>query len=285
MTDDPNKPQRIPPSLVTPVRNLKWTYQREDEGKWSIWAGDGGFVAEMVCSEEIVRKFVASGTPDSTKPTTGWKVLDNDGISVRFDERGRLQIALNSPKGFVYQVTSWRPRTAEMLSDWLSKQDWEAIRKRALEVDARAFDGPDPILNPPQPKSTYTPGGPEEATPATCPMCGTDVRDMPQVGALTTLGWVNDSERGTMTCPCDWHKAAESRGPAPDERAEEAIRALKFVRGKIAQWKDEAAAGPSDAWGGLVLWIDSTLFGLASRGTQAARTNSQKDETNETTGK
>lgn len=148
MTDDPNKPQRIPPSLVTPVRNLKWTYQREAEGDWTIWAGDGGFVAEMVCSEEVVRKFVASGTPDSTTPTTGWNVLDNDGISVRFDEYGRLQIALNSPKGFVYQVTSWRPRTAEMLSDWLSKQDWEAIRKRALEVDARAFDGPDSIESP-----------------------------------------------------------------------------------------------------------------------------------------
>lgn len=109
---------------------------------------------------------------ESTTPTTGWKVLDNDGISVRFDERGRLQIALNSAKGFVYQVTSWRPRTAEMLSDWLSEQDWEAIRKRALEVDARAFDGPDPILNPPQRHGSIGPSLETDCIPALDCVCG-----------------------------------------------------------------------------------------------------------------
>lgn len=53
-----------PPS-GTPA--AKWTYKREDEGEWTIWDGDGGFVAEMVCSEEIVRKFVTSGTPDQKR--------------------------------------------------------------------------------------------------------------------------------------------------------------------------------------------------------------------------
>ena len=40
----------------------------------------------------------------------------------------------------------------------------------------------------------------------TCPTCGSNERDLPEIGNMTSLGWVNDSERGGEVCPDDFHK-------------------------------------------------------------------------------
>lgn len=55
------------------------------------------------------------------------------------------------------------------------------------------------------------------------------------------------------------HEAEMEAAPRATEEQPDLREALQFVKRKIEQWAPEAKQGPTDAWGGLALWIESTL--------------------------
>jgi len=63
-----------------------------------------------------------------------------EGVDVRWTEVGQLQIQTNDPNGYTTQRFTLRPATALKLSEWLANTDYADIRRRALAVDAQAFN-------------------------------------------------------------------------------------------------------------------------------------------------